>query len=98
MTQQYDKNDLIERSVRVFGIPGQFRQFHEEMGELLVAVSHLERKRCTLHDVAVEMADVLQMITALRALFGISDEEFEKVQDEQWLKLKRQIEEREALL
>lgn len=92
MDNQYDKQELIEQSIKVFGVQAQFRQFHEEMGELMVAVSHYDRGRCTLEDVMVEMADVLQMIEALRKVFRISDEEFEKIQTQQWLKLKGQIE------
>lgn len=95
MDNQIDKQDLIEKSIKVFGLSSQFRQFHEEMGELLVAVSHYDRGRCTLEDVAIEMADVLQMIDALRAVYGIPDDYFENIQKRQWLKLKSQIEARE---
>lgn len=98
MTEKYDETDLIIRSIKTFGTGSQFRQFHEEVGELMVAISHYKRGRCTLEDVAVEMVDVLQMIEAVRRVFGIDDDMYNRIKDQQWLKLKRQIEEREALL
>lgn len=89
---QYDEADLITRSINAFGVQSQFRQFHEEVGELMVAISHYKRGRCSLEDVAVEMVDVLQMIEAVRCVFGIDDEMYNRIKDQQWLKLKSQIE------
>lgn len=82
---------LIAESIKVFGVEGQFRQFHEEVGELMVAISHYRRKRCDREELMVEMADVLQMIDALRAVFNIDEEAFKLIQDQQWKKLKKQI-------
>lgn len=89
--EQYE-DDLIVRSVKAFGIQSQFRQFHEEVGELMVAISHYMRGRCSLEDVAVEMVDVLQMIEAIRHVFGIDDAMYNRIKDQQWLKLQTQIE------
>ncbi|MFA5403938.1 MAG: hypothetical protein WC358_03285 [Ignavibacteria bacterium] len=92
MTKQYDEKNLIFRSVKAFGVENQFNQFHEEIGELMVAINHYRRGRCSLEDIAVEMVDVLQMIEALRNVYGIDDEMFNRIKDQQWLKLESQIE------
>ena len=97
MTEKYDENDLIIRSIKAFGTGSQFRQFHEEVGELMVAISHYKRGRCTLEDVAVEMVDVLQMIEAVRHVFGIDDDMYNRIKDQQWLKLRSQIEKIERM-
>jgi NTP pyrophosphatase (non-canonical NTP hydrolase) len=92
MTEKYDEKDLIIRSIKAFGVDSQFRQFHEEIGELMVAISHLKRGRCTLEDLTVEIVDVLQMIDALKYVFGVDDDMFNRIKDQQWLKLQSQIE------
>ena len=88
-----DKKTLIEKAICSFGVHRQFQQFSEEMGELLAAVSHFRRGKCTKEDLMVEIADVKQMLLAIQYLFGIKDDELEVIEDRQWAKLKTQMDE-----
>lgn len=85
------RSELIEKAISTFGVPRQFQQFTEEMGELLAAVSHYRRGKCTKEDLITEIADVKQMLLAIQYLFGISDEELSTIEDRQWAKLEYQM-------
>jgi NTP pyrophosphatase (non-canonical NTP hydrolase) len=90
-----DKAALIKRAIAVYGVQSQFRQFHEEVGELMVAISHYQRKRCSLDDVIVEISDVLQMIEAIKVLFNIDENRLNEIDIQQWTKLQTQMDELE---
>jgi len=89
---QINKKQLIEDAICTFGVARQYQQFYEEMGELMVAVSHYRRGKCSIEDLMVEIADVRQMITAIEHLFRIDTERQQEIEDRQWMKLKEQIE------
>lgn len=86
-----DKAGLIQRSLNVYGTQSQFRQFHEEVGELMVAISHYQRGRCSLDDVIVEISDVLQMIEAIKAVFKVDEARMIEIDIQQWKKLETQM-------
>lgn len=90
-----DKKQLIEDAIQTFGVARQYQQFYEEMGELMVAVSHFRRNKCTIEDLMVEIADVRQMIMAIEHLFRIDPIKQQEIEDQQWNKLKEQIENHE---
>ena len=88
---KFEKLALVHRSISVYGKESQFRQFHEEVGELIVAISHYQRGRCSLDDVIVEIADVLQMIEAIKVLFKIDNDRLNEIDIQQWKKLETQL-------
>ena len=65
------------------GLQSQFDQLHEEVGELIVAINHLKRRRCSLKKVAGEIADVRLMLNAIQVLLKIDDKDYEKIEKRQ---------------
>lgn len=85
------QKELILKSAEHWGLPSQFDQFHEEVGELIVAINHLKRNRGTIEDVITEISDVRLMLKAIQTLLGITDEQCEKSETTQWKKWERQL-------
>lgn len=86
-----EHKQLIQKSYLFWGRQSQFDQLHEELGELIVALNHFKRNRCTLKDVAIEMADVRLMLNAIQVILGIDDQEYAAIEDGQWTKWKSQL-------
>lgn len=87
-----EQKQLIQKSHLFWGRQAQFDQLHEELGELIVALNHFKRNRCTLKDVAIEMADVRLMLNAIQVILGIDDQEYAAIENGQWDKWKSQLE------
>lgn len=86
-----EQKQLIQKSHLFWGRQSQFDQLHEELGELIVALNHFKRNRCTLKDVAIEMADVRLMLNAIQMILGIDDQEYAAIEVGQWAKWKSQL-------
>lgn len=89
---QEEHKELINQSALFWGRQAQFDQLHEELGELIVALNHYKRNRCTLKDVAVEIADVRLMLSAIQIVLGIDENEYTAIEEGQWAKWKSQLE------
>lgn len=71
MTNLQDElTELCTRAVNVYGATAQLRLLQEECGELIAAVSHLERGRIDDTELADEIADVIIMCTQATAIIG----------------------------
>jgi hypothetical protein len=87
-----EQTAIITESIEHWGILTQIDHFHEEVGELLVAISHLRRKRCAKYELIVELVDVRLMLDALKIAFEIDPEEYDRIEVQQWKKWRNQIE------
>lgn len=62
------QNAIIERAWATYGAKAQIDQLVEECAEIIVAVSHVRRKRASLADFIDELADVTIMAQQVRLL------------------------------
>lgn len=85
--------EILNLSVSTFPKESHYRQLNEEIGEFNVALSHYFRNRCGIESVIEEIADVKQMLDTWMLLLNISKEDYEKVENEKYQKLLRQINE-----
>ena len=90
-----EKKELITHVVNTQGMQKQLQHFHEEIGELMTAISHLLRGRITKDKFTEEIVDARMMIDALVEAFQINPADYEKIDDQQWNKFKKQLEEGE---
>lgn len=93
MTNQ-DKKDLMALSIKIFSERSQVDQLHEEIGELMAKLNQYRRGRVSINDVVEEIVDVKQCLDTIIYMFDIDPEEYNKIEDQQWNKMKNQIEER----
>ena len=84
-TQQY--TDALE----CWGAEFQKSMFHEEIGEVLTAMSHEKRGRCGKEAVLEELADLQIMLNQMVVLYG-SDEEFKDIINAKLIRLIARIE------
>lgn len=62
--------EICRSAVDWFGRDNQISQATEEMGELIAALNHIKRGKCTKDDVCSEIADVLIMCNQLAEIYG----------------------------
>ena len=62
------------RALEHYGEDEQMIQAHEELAELIVAISHKRRHRIKMSSVIKEVADVEIMIGQLKLLYNIENE------------------------
>lgn len=60
-------------AIDTFGEDSQKKMAVEEMGELLAALNHYRRGKCTIEDVRTEIADVLICAEQLACIYGYDD-------------------------
>lgn len=65
-------------ALECWGEEFQRSMFHEEVGEVLTAISHEKRGRCGKEAVLEELADLQIMLNQMVILYG-SDEEFKDI-------------------
>ena len=68
----------ITGALECWGDEAQKSQFHEEIGEVMTAISHEKRGRCGKAAVLEELADLQIMLNQMAILYG-TDEEFQKI-------------------
>ena len=61
---------VYEKAMEEFGENAQALKAIEELGELIVAITQYGFGKCSLQDVASEIADVEIMCSQLRIMFG----------------------------
>ncbi len=66
------ERDLFRRALACWGDESQWRMVQEECAELIAAVNRCDRGRCTVYDLAAEVADVEIMVAQARLLLGNS--------------------------
>lgn len=84
-----DEKQRLAKIIMHFGITEQTRQTIEELNELAVAISKVHRHGLTadrISAVTSEIADVQIMLEQMKIIFGISEEDINKMKQ---LKLKR---------
>lgn len=60
----------IQTAAERFGRDNQLRQLQEECAELIAAINHFLRGRCSEADMLDEMADVCIMVAQMDHFFG----------------------------
>jgi hypothetical protein len=69
-----NKKDLYKQATETWGEEAQIKVVLEELAELSLAILHYYRGKCSLQDMASEVADVEIMLEQLRVLFPKLDE------------------------
>ena len=62
--------DVSRKIIRLWGEPAQLGMMVEECGELIVAIHHYSRGKCSKGDVISEIADVMVVAGQLSETFG----------------------------
>jgi NTP pyrophosphatase (non-canonical NTP hydrolase) len=88
------KKDLLDEEVfttaiEKYGIEAQIGMAQEEMGELLVAINHLRRKRIPWKNFIEEVADVYIMMRQLRHM---DEKLFDKIYHRKVKKIRKKLE------
>ena len=88
-----NEKELYINAVNLWGKQSQVLMAIEEMGELLQALSKIQRKEngCDWDHVIQEIADVEIMMEELKVVFCVSDEKFKEVKKAKLLKLENAI-------
>ena len=106
---EYGRQNILGNALMLFGYDAQIELAIEEMGELLVAINHHKRGRCSVEAVREEIADVKIEMDQLAMIYGEEGvSEFEKkklerlkkrivirLQESLWTKKKEQEHEEE---
>ena len=66
--QEINEKKLYKKAVDYFGVSSQVKQAIEECAELIVALSHIRRRKETVFGVCGEIADVEIMCGQLREM------------------------------
>ena len=86
--------ELYKRVVDLWGVKSQVGVAIEECAELIVAISHANRDRATITDIAQEVADVEIMCGQLRYILG--DHVVARCKKEKLIRLKQRIENKKS--
>lgn len=89
-----NKKEIIKKAVLTQGVEKQIQHFHEEIGELLQAISHIRRGRCDKDHLAMEIVDARMMIDAIEEAFQIDPVRYQEIEYRQWSKFTEQMEAR----
>lgn len=68
-----DRQELLMNAINEWGIEAQQLQLIEECSELITAILHYKRGKCTTADVVTEIADVMIMCEQMRIVYGEHD-------------------------
>lgn len=77
MTYSIDEN-VIAKSIEVYGVENQSTVCMEECAELIQAVSKAKRGKLDENNMTEEIADILICVEMLKQLYNISDEYISK--------------------
>ncbi len=76
---EYKRKNILDNALMLYGNAAQIELAIEEMGELLVAINHYRRARCSVEAVQEEIADVKIAMDQLAMIYGEEGvSEFEK--------------------
>lgn len=87
--------EIMHRSLEVFGAEAQILKAVEECGELIIALTKCLNRIPSNH--LEEMADVEIMLEQLKMIFGVSQEEIDKIKDFKLQRLLNRINEIKSL-
>lgn len=87
-----DFKEAVIAVTKIKGLDSQYIALAEEVGELLVAASHLRRGRIKKHKFIEELADVTMLIEEFKLLAKISDKEFNAMYQKKLKKFYKQVE------
>jgi len=62
--------DIYKRAIEKWGVKAQVDQLIEECAEVIEAVSHYRRGKCSADDVRGELADLYIMVAQMRLIYG----------------------------
>lgn len=85
------RSQVYTDALECWGTNFQKSMFHEEVGEVLTAMSHEYRGRCSKILVLEELADLQIMLNQMVVLYG-TDDEFKQVLDTKLSRLVERIE------
>ena len=69
-----DEYDVYIKAIDQWGEAGVISSYHEEVGELMTALSHFRRGRIPIEGVIEEIVDVKIAIEMMRVLFDKSED------------------------
>lgn len=84
-----ESRELYEKAYNTWGLPAQMRVVTEECAELIVAISHWERRRISVEEFLSEVADVMIMCEQMAWMFG--EEKFEVIKQAKLERLKSKL-------
>jgi len=64
-----NEKDLYTKALEVWGEEAQIKMVLEELSELSLSILHYYRGKCSLQDIASEVADVEIMVGQLKIIF-----------------------------
>ena len=67
-----DEHDIHAKAIKDWGEAGAISAYHEEVGELMTAMSHFKRGRIPIEEVIEEIIDVEIALEMMRVLFDKS--------------------------
>lgn len=67
-----ENTELLAKAIKKWGIEAQQKQVIEECSELITAILHHQRGKCTDMDVVTKIAGVSIMCEQMRFLYGTS--------------------------
>lgn len=70
---EYKRQNILGNALMLYGNAAQIELAIEEMGELLVAINHYRRARCSVEAVQEEIADVKIAMDQLAMIYGEND-------------------------
>jgi NTP pyrophosphatase (non-canonical NTP hydrolase) len=68
---------ILAKAIQKYGADAQQKQCIEECSELITAILHHQRGKCTAQDVVTEIADVTIMCEQMKLMFGAAEVERE---------------------
>ena len=72
--------DIYKRAIEKWGVRLQVDQLIEECAEVIEAVSHYRRGKCSIDEVREELADLQIMLRQMRLIYGA--DRFDKIMAE----------------
>lgn len=72
-----ERKQILAQAIQKYGVEAQQKQCIEECSELITAILHHQRRKCTAHDVITEIADVIIMCEQMKLIFGAAEVERE---------------------
>jgi NTP pyrophosphatase (non-canonical NTP hydrolase) len=70
--------DSVKKVIKIKGLDSQLLALSEELSELMTAISHFRRDKCSRDDVLEEIADSLIMISEFCVLLNVTDIELKR--------------------
>ncbi|MFP4142731.1 MAG: hypothetical protein ACLFT7_05250 [Thermoplasmata archaeon] len=80
-TIKIDEEDLYKEALHKWGYEAQEKMFIEEIGEVLQAISKVDRKKngCTVKDLHEELADLEIMLGQIKKAYSNSRKDYEEI-------------------